>query len=339
MAYSFESMRRGAVLALASAGAIASIACGGSDEPAQTTGLKMGQASEATHAKTTPPSGGANSAPEITELVLRPENPRPGERLTAVVEAFDPDGDGVRLHYEWTVDGASVDNRSNEFMLKDVEKGSWVEVSVTARDQEDSSETLEVGVMIGNRPPVLQGVVFEPLGEVSVAHDVTAAPRSYDPDGDEVEYIYSWSVNGSQVSTEALLSAKEFSRGDEIVLEVIAYDGDDESKPLVSDPVPVINAPPTIVSKPSGFGGESFNYSVKAEDPDGDRNFRYHLVKGPDGMSIDSLGGTVTWVPRGDQEGNHMVEIAVEDQKGGEVRQRFELTLGLEDGSPASLDE
>ncbi|MCP4068574.1 MAG: hypothetical protein GY741_09860, partial [Phycisphaeraceae bacterium] len=180
-----------------------------------------------------------NSPPEISDLVLRPENPRPGERLTAVVEAFDPDGDALRLHYEWTVDGAAIENRSSEFMLKDVSKGSYVEVSVTARDQEDASESMEVGAMIGNRPPVLKGVVFEPLGEVSVANDVTAAPRSYDPDGDEGEYLYSWRVNGGEVSTEGLRSAEDGGRGDEIVLEGLADGAGDGSGPLVSAPITV----------------------------------------------------------------------------------------------------
>ncbi|MDP6981175.1 MAG: putative Ig domain-containing protein [Myxococcota bacterium] len=324
------------VAAVASA-ALASmlIACGGGEE-AQTTGLKMGEAPTPAETTTSAASNGMNSPPEISDLVLRPENPRPGERLTAVVEAFDPDGDAIRLHYEWTVDGAAVENRSNEFMLKDVAKGAYVEVSVTARDQEDGGESMEVGAMIGNRPPVLKGVVFEPLGEVSVSYDVTAAPRSYDPDGDEVEYIYSWRVNGSEVSTEALLSADEFARGDKIVLEVIADDGEDESKPLVSQPVTVVNASPKIVSSPLGFGGERFSYTLEVEDPDGDRSFRYHLVQGPDGMSVDSLNGIVSWVPRNGQEGNHLVEVTVEDQKGGEDRQRFELTLGLEEAAPAN---
>ncbi len=316
--------------------AAALIACGGGEE-SQTTGLKMGQAP--TPAEATTSSSGVNSPPEISDLVLRPENPRPGERLTAVVEAFDPDGDALRLHYEWTVDGAAIENRSSEFMLKDVSKGSYVEVSVTARDQEDASESMEVGAMIGNRPPVLKGVVFEPLGEVSVANDVTAAPRSYDPDGDEVEYLYSWRVNGSEASTEALLSAEDFTRGDKIVLEVIADDGEDESKPLVSAPITVINAKPRIVSSPTGFGGEQFSYTLEVEDPDRDRGFRFHLVQGPDGMSVDSLNGIVSWVPRNGQEGNHMVEVAVEDQKGGEDRQRFELTLGLEESTPAASAE
>ncbi len=327
-----HSSRRWMRTSFALTAAFAWIACGAGEE-SKPTGLKMGDTPQpTTETATTIKSTGTNSPPEIDEIVLRPETPRPGERLTAVVEAYDPDGDPVSLRYHWTVDGTSIDNSSNELMLRDVEKGSYVEVSVIARDQEDESDTYEAGVTIANRPPVIRGVVFEPLGEVNAASDVTAAPRSFDPDGDEVEYNYSWRVNGSEVSTEALLEQGEFRRGDEIVLEVIAFDGDDESEPLVSDPVPVVNARPKITSSPSGFTGERFRYTVKAEDPDGDRNLRFHLVKGPDGMSIDNLSGLVTWNPQSDQDGNHRVEITVEDQKGGEDHQNFELTLGTSDG-------
>ena len=53
-------------------------------------------------------------------------------------------------------------------------------------------------------------------------------------------------------------------------------------------------------------------------------------------MSMDAVEGIVRWQPRSDQQGNHMVEIAVEDRKGGEATQRFELTLDLEPSVPAN---
>lgn len=324
----------GMTLAIAGAGAL--VACGGGEQVAP-TGLPMGQAPAETEASAeTSRTSQSNDPPEIDELVLRPDRPRPGERLTAVVEASDVNGDPIKLSYTWTVDGNEVRNRSNEFMLKDVKKGSYVEVSVVARDGKDESDAYEAGVTISNRPPVLRGVVFEPLGEVSVASDVTAAPRAFDPDGDEVEFEYTWYVNDSEASTVATLPAREFRRGDEIVLEVVAYDEDDESEPLVSAPVTVVNAKPKIVSKPSGFGGEDFNYKVEVDDPDGDRNLRFHLVKGPDGMRIDNLAGTLTWSPGSDQVGSHAVEIAVDDQKGGEDVQSFELTLGSDEADEAT---
>ena len=124
MTFSLDSARRMATGLLAGATASVWFACGG--EETKSTGLEMGRAPTQATAAAPASTRGANSAPEISELVLRPDSPRPGERLTAVVEAFDPDGDPVQLDFDWTVDGAAVDNRGNEFMLRDVEKGAWV---------------------------------------------------------------------------------------------------------------------------------------------------------------------------------------------------------------------
>ncbi len=314
------------------------VACG-SEESVAPTGLPMRQVSSVENAEPTTIAP-INTPPTIDRLVLRPESPRPGERLTAIVEASDAEGDDMRFDYQWTVDGVQIKNTGPELMLKDVRKGSWVAVAVIAHDSHGESEPYEEQVTVANRPPVLRGVVFEPLGEVSVANDVTAAPRSYDPDGDDVTYEFSWKVNGIRVSTDgAVLPASRFKRGDKIVLEVVANDGDDDSDPLISAPIPVVNARPRITSSPSGFGEENFTYILQVEDPDGDRSLRFHLAKGPDGMSIDNLSGKITWVPNSDQEGSHLVEVTVEDRQGGDDTQSFELTLSFEaDEVPASPD-
>ncbi len=315
------------------------LACG-SEEATAPTGLPMGQAAPAQEAAAKVQDG-PNSPPTIELVVLRPDDPRPGERLTAVVEAFDAEGDAMRLSFKWTVDGVGLSHSGAELMLRNVSKGSLVAVEVTATDSWGDSSPFEVNVTIANRPPVIQGVVLEPLGLVSTAHDVTAVPRSYDPDGDEVSYEYVWTVNGDDgYGDGAVLYASEFKRGDEITLEVVASDGEDTSKPLQSKGIRVVNAKPKITSAPSGFGGEKFLYLVQVDDPDDDRRMRFHLIKGPDGMSIDNLSGKITWIPDFDQDGTHAVEVMVADGHGGEDTQTFNLDFGFEDEDvPASPQE
>ncbi len=335
MSVSFEqTVVKNAAIALAAL----AMACG-AEENAVQTGLPMQPVAQVQ--KTAPTTTSAlNTPPVIDDVVLRPTSPRPGERVTAVVEASDAEADAIRFEFTWTVDGIGVRNTGAVFMLRDVEKHSSVEVTVVAYDPHGASEPYETSTTIANRPPVLRGVVFEPLGEVSVASDVTAAPRSFDPDGDNVTYEYVWRVDGNEASSDgAVLSRKNFKRGSEIVLEVVAYDGDDPSEPLISQPITVVNAKPHITSSPSGFGGEQFSYTLKVDDPDGDRSLRFHLAKGPDGMSVDHLSGKITWVPNSDQEGAHQVEVSVEDSQGGEDTQSFELTLAFEDDAvPAAAD-
>ena len=326
------------LLACLASGTASLIACSSGEEGEETTGLSMGQQQAAR--ETEPRQASAlNESPEIRSVEFRPSAPRAGERLTAVVSSFDPDGDPIKYEFQWSVDGVGVSNGGAELMLRNVSKGSRIEVSVTASDPHSSSQSWEAEVTVENRPPILQGVVFEPLGEVSTAHDVTAVPRSYDPDHDKVEYEYIWKVNGSVVAEGTdKLERRSFRRGDKIVLEVVAFDGDDRSEPLISAPVPVVNAAPKITSAPSGFDGERFRYAIKVDDADGDRLFRFFLLQGPKGMSLDSMSGVATWTPGSDQEGDFPVEISVEDRAGGSDSQRFNLSFGYEDSatSPAS---
>lgn len=331
------SLKQAATTTAAIAAMGLAIACG-SEETAKPTGMSMKQT---TAAPNMPRETDANfnSAPEIDDVVIRPTEPVAGDRVTAIFEASDPDGDTLEFDFEWTVGGLPVDNDSSELMLKDVVKGSLVQVSVTARDAHASSDSWSAEVQVANQPPVIRGIVMEPLGEITAARDVTAAPRSFDADGDEVRYQYRWTINGSNASSNgATLSSNEFSRGDTIVVEVTAHDEDDASEPLVSAPIPVVNARPRITSNPTGIGGDTFRYVPTVEDPDGDRRLRFTLASAPRGMTIDSVGGEMVWEPESDQQGSHRVHLVVSDQNGGEDTQIFELNLGYEEDSPAAAE-
>ena len=63
------------------------------------------------------------------------------------------------------------------------------------------------------------------------------------------------------------------------------------------------------------------------------------LEQAPEGMSVDATGN-VTWDASTAEVGTHKVEILVSDLKGGEARQRFDLSVREEGGDspPASPD-
>jgi hypothetical protein len=287
-----------------------------------------------------PANVSGNAPPTIERLVLKPEFPKEGERVEAIVEASDPENDLIRFSFAWTVDGRRIDHSASDFLLEDVPKGTWVKVLVVARDLTGASPPREESVTVANQPPQLREIVFDPQEDVSSENDITAYPRAFDVDGDEVTYRYLWTINGLRDNTNvSVLSASRFKRGDEIVLELIANDGDDDSEPLISDPISIVNASPRIVSTPSGFGGQAFRYQLRVDDPDGDRALRFRLIEGPNGMTIDDISGKISWVPKVDQEGAHPVAVAVRDSQGGEDTQRFDLSLGFEGGQvPAALE-
>jgi hypothetical protein len=276
-------------------------------------------------------SAADNRPPEIESVALEPASPRPGQRVSARVVADDPDGDPIRLDFRWRVAGRPVPEADGRPSLH-VEGGdrdASIEVSVVASDGRAQSDPATASAHVGNLPPTIVQVVLKPLGPVSAGHDVTASPRSTDPDGGEIDYRYRWSVNGEELpDVGATLAARHFSRGDRIELEVVASDGEDESAPVRSPPIEVVNAAPRIVSRPGRIGADGvFRYAVRVEDPDGDEGFRYRLLKGPSGMSIDPEQGELRWTPAFDAVGSHPVEIEVEDPHGGRATQSFALEL------------
>jgi hypothetical protein len=308
------------------------VACGGDDEPKAT-----GQPMQNAQAEQQQAGAGPNRPPAIERITLRPERPRPGETIRSTIRASDPDGDPVRFSYHWQVGGERA-GEGSDLRVKNLPRGTLIQLRVVPNDGQVEGPAKTVSVNTGNQPPVLLGVVLEPLGMVTVNHDVVAAPRARDPEDDDLRYRYTWTVNGNPVGgDDAVLPKSEFKRGDEITLRVVAFDGTDESEPLQSDPFVVANASPVITSAPGGFGGDdAFRYQVAAEDPDGDRRLRYRLLEAPPGMAMDLLYGMLTWTPAESQAGSHPVVVEVDDMAGGKATQRFEVSVAFENSPPAN---
>jgi hypothetical protein len=281
-----------------------------------------------------------NSPPVIDEVALSPARPRPGESVEARVIAHDPEGDAISLDYHWRAGGRTVESAEGQPSLhvQGMPRETSIQVEVVARDAHGESAPETAVARVGNLPPTIVQVVMQPLGEVSAGNDVTASPRATDPEGASVEYRYRWRVNGETVPVDGpTLPASLLKRGDSIELEVVASDGSEDSEPLVSPPIQVVNAAPRIVSRPGPIGPDGiFLYPVKVEDADGDHIFRFKLAKGPKGMTIGFDDGLLRWDPPADAAGSHQVEIEVEDRFGGHTSQRFALELSYETEQPAA---
>ncbi|MEM7412969.1 MAG: putative Ig domain-containing protein [Myxococcota bacterium] len=305
-------------------------ACGGGDDSA-TTGASMDAATQPVEQATT---NATNSAPAITRVELSPSSPQPGERLTVEIQASDPENQQLRYEYEWFVNEVRAASTESSYHIEgNVGKGQTIRVSVMAYDGIDRSPAVTDSVRIGNSAPTLHALRLDPEERVSAGSDVTARPQATDQDDDPLEYTYRWDVNGETVWTESdVLSSELFERGDSIVVTVTASDGNDESNEIRSAPIPVVNSNPVITSTPGAFDDEGrFIYPLEVSDPDGDQKFRYRLAKGPLGMEIDIVDGTVRWTPTESQAGKHPVRIEVSDANGGMATQSFLVTLNFED--------
>ncbi|MBU2634289.1 MAG: Ig domain-containing protein [Nanoarchaeota archaeon] len=91
-----------------------------------------------------------------------------------------------------------------------------------------------------------------------------------------------------------------------------------------------VNHDPIITSSSitMGYVGELYSYDVDAYDEDGDV-LTYLLEELPDGMSINSNTGLITWAPS--QEGNYPIKVKVIDGNGGEDTQEFTINVNEEE--------
>jgi hypothetical protein len=94
-----------------------------------------------------------------------------------------------------------------------------------------------------------------------------------------------------------------------IVLLVLALVGCDSTTPPVDEnQAPMITSTPGIIATV----GVEYIYDVKATDPDGD-SLTYILDEWPDGMKIDNITGSISWIPKCNQVGAHFVVVGVLD--------------------------
>jgi hypothetical protein len=285
-----------------------------------------------------PVTRSGNSPPIVESVRLEPANPKPNDRVRAIAKGSDPDGDPVEFKYLWRIDGRALSTTTSEVEIGGVAKGSRVEVTVIGNDGHLESQPVVAVATVGNQPPELMGVQLQAPGGIHVGTQLVANPQAQDPDGDPISYHYTWWVNGQEAGRdEPSLDTSKLRRGDTIKVRVVATDGTAESDAVESQPLSVGNAPPKITSNPGGLDRDGvFRYTVEAVDPDGDQNLRYHLVKGPEGMTMDSLTGVVQWRPTATQTGKQAVEITVEDPQGASTSQRFELTVGPDQAQAAA---
>ena len=274
--------------------------------------------------------GGDDIDPVVESVRFEPAKPASRTRIRAVPKIS---GRWTSVDYEWDVNGKRFGSNTGQVVLPVVSTGDTVSVRVVPVRGVQRGEEWLASVRIRNQSPLLLGLGIEPAeAEKADSSDTEmwrAVVRAEDPDGDSVEIEYRWSVNGAESRVRGeFFPAGDLARGDRLEVSVRAYDGRLWSPPARSGLIEVGNSPPTIVSRPprpDALG--NFRYQIRAEDSDGDLDFRFSLREGPEGMLIDERNGIVTWRPNTDQAGRHAIEIVVTDEGGAEATQSFSLAL------------
>jgi RHS repeat-associated protein len=164
---------------------------------------------------------------------------------------------------------------------------------------------------------------------------------SGDVDGDPLGFTWSLlskpaSSNASLVNDNQMICSVTPDLPGDYVAQLIVNDGHVDSDPdtamITISVLPPPNNIPQITSTPNTIAtvGQLYSYDVEATDSNGD-TLAYVLVVSPNGMTIDTATGLIQWAPSVAQQGLNSVTVKVEDDKGGEAQQSFEITVNPAD--------
>lgn len=325
---------RGEGLGLALAWAVAGLGLGcGSDDAGEERVASMlapaaaeGQASDA-----------AGSAPEagvrrVAGIELTPRRPVAGVRLSA--RALFAQGVGPRpeVGFQWRTGSGRVLAEGRELDTSGLEAGTTVEVVATPVAGEETGESFAHRFRLADPEKQIALVVIDAGEGKSVGSVLRAVVETNDEeDGFDVASI-EWRVDGKTVGDEEELDTTPFAPGD--VVELRARLSDVGDRPITAEPIVLEpSAAPEIRSTPTaGVQGGLFRYAIEASSPARGAILRYELLKGPDGMKVDPATGVLEWRPAASQRGGFDVEVAVLDQWGSGVAQRF----GIQADAPSA---
>ncbi len=180
-----------------------------------------------------------NSLPRV-EVSLSPQEPSAADDVVADVEARDADGDEVLLSFSWFLEGELSDQEGDLLPAELTSKGQLWTVEVLPSDDLEDGEPGTSSVSIGNTAPEAPTVSLFPDEPTGGQDDLLCAVQeeSYDLDGDEVEYSFSWSVDGvahSGARTSTILDgdtipAGATSYGEFWSCVVTPFDGEDQGE-------------------------------------------------------------------------------------------------------------
>jgi hypothetical protein len=274
-------------------------------------------------------SSSKNRAPIIRSVRILPNSIALDRPISVQVDAFDPDPDLITYRHRWRVNGAVVPGETHSlFHAKTLKRGDRLSVEVTPYDGNMEGAPVEAEALVPNTSPRVTQLLFEP-SEVRVGDRIILQVAGMDADEDPIEYRYRWWRNNSEVADGDVgeLDTNGFAKGDTIVVEVTPSDPTSKGKSKLSDPITIVNSPPTITTvPPTKLERGRFVYAVSAKDPDDDQ-LAYALELAPPGMNIDKVTGRIEWPLTGKLVGNYKVRVTATDDEQAKAFQEFDLTF------------
>ena len=275
--------------------------------------------------------GSINNAPEISiaESTVHVDE---GGYITVLIRVTDPDGDDVSLSAtSATLPIGLIESANGVYQFHWAsgydQSGTHI-LNLRAEDVKNASASATLTVVVGD---VSQGI------QITGYSPNTPAPVSVNEGDSEIFFVqatsldgktlvYSWSINGTVVSTELFLGINfDFNDAGNYIVKVEVADGSDTVSQEWTVAVADVNRPPAIevISITGGLVGELLTIGISGSDSDGDQ-----LTFSHDGPGV--LAGT-TWSYTPVDTGEVTVSFTVTDGKGGVDSTTVTVTVAATD--------
>ena len=218
---------------------------------------------------------GANLPPTMPSTPYAPDTGNSGVEVEFETSAEDPEGDDVLLQFDF--DDGTLSDWGPAIQAHTYESIGTYRVAARAKDENGNvsglSESHTIVISVGNRPPYKP---TPPNGPVAayIGQNVQFSTSSYDPDGDEMEYMFNW---GDGALTDWGAAQRSHAYEAPGTFQVIARARDvGERLSTWSDAASIVitmpNQAPSQPTVPSGPGlvDAVYVFSTSAEDPEGD---------------------------------------------------------------------
>ena len=192
-----------------------------------------------------------NHRPVVNACTLTPTNPATDQNLNVFGAASDPDLDPTTLSYIWAVNGVvDVSVTGTVYPASNTEHFDVVEVTCIAHDGLSPSLAVSESTEVINTPPEAPLAHLEPTDPISSdGLEMVIDVGSFDLDGDNITYSYTWDRDGFAVDNpvyptpRSTLTESNTLRGEEWIVTATPNDGYDDG-PSVNDSVTIGNTPP-----------------------------------------------------------------------------------------------
>lgn len=207
-----------------------------------------------------------NRAPVIEDM--EPITINEGETLKIAPNAYDPDGDRIRLKYSGL---ANKDTFKSGFD----DAGNY-NVKVTASDgMLETSKDVQININQSNRAPLFKEI--KEIGSME-GDNIATLLNAVDPDNDEITYSMDNAPEGSLIKGNAFLWTPPYNLANkketkELDIVFVASDGKAEARQIAKAEITDRNRAPRIVNTTKSISAKANKpvlMSVNAVDDDGD---------------------------------------------------------------------